>query len=768
MSSRKAFKKSVLALTCGSVILSYGATAQGQERSRAIDALLEETVVTARRKDKAEELQSVPVAVSAFSESQLDNMQFSDLSDITAHVPNAHAQLNLTYVGYVNFNIRGMGPLGSTLSDEPTVGVFVDGVYQAISAGILMDSFDIESMEILRGPQGTLFGRNVTGGAVLMRTTKPTEEFRAKIKASAGNFGAYSIAGLVSGPLAGDSVLGKLAVFYDSRDDFIDSVNKGKALAPNSDDLGEKEQWNVRGALTFRPSDTTEITLRAESMRSDQDPLPTDSLPGRPLDVAGLNAAYGALFSPDGIVGPEFDDRDKHGNDIGSELATTDLDSASLDISMELGGGTLQSITAWRDFEQGDMQQDFDNSMVPLFEIWEHEITQEQFSQEFIYNTELTDSLSMTAGLYYFDQEVTNDDFRISAGFFAGPGNRGAHIMYAVDHQVFGAFASFDYAVTDKFNITLAGRFTDEEKDATITNLGAYAASGGTVGCSADGALAMVYTGVNVKDTIDFSSCIPSYEGDESWSNFTPKVGLQYFISDDTQVYASYSKGFRSGGFSTRGTMFSDPIFDEEQVDAYEIGLKHDWSNGARVNISLFNNEYSDLQENIFLSVETGEQITRNAAEATIKGGELEVMIPIAGRLLLQGSLGCTDAEYDEYTEGVTDFSGKKMRGVAEWQRDLSLIYDQPIGNGMSLTFRAAYSYLDERHYTTDNTGYLAPDHESYDASVSLSSDNWRITAYGKNLGNDTEGGPGTDVGFWVVTSPYMQRTYGVELTYEM
>ncbi len=757
-------------LVFGALCLSgaYSSSNAADNPSGAISAMMEEVVVQARRKDDAEALQSVPLAVSAFSEDQLDAMLYTDLGDITQMVPNATAQQNVTYVNYVNFNIRGMGPLGSALSDEPTVGVFVDGVYQGTSAGILMDNFDMESIEILRGPQGTLFGRNVTGGAALLRTTAPSDEYRAKVKVRAGNFGAWSVAGLVTGPLVEDVLLGKLAILHESRDDFIDAVNKGKALSPNTDDLGEKDQWNIRAALTWRPSDEVEITFRAESMRSEQDPMPTDSLPGRPLAVANLNAAYGALFSPDGIVGPSYDDWDKHGNDIGSEPAETELDSFSVTGTWELGNGSLRSITAWREFEQGDMEQDFDNSMVPLFEIWEHEITQEQLSQEFVYNTSLSDSLSMTAGLYYFDQEVTNNDFRISAGFFGGPGNRGAHITYAVDQQVLGLFASFDYAVNDKLNLTFAARYTDEEKDAEISNVGAFAASGGTVGCSADGAFAMLYTGVNPKDTIDFSTCIPSYDGDESWSNVTPKFGIQYLLSNDTQFYASYTKGFRSGGFSTRGQLGTDPLYDEEEVNAFEVGLKHDFENGARLNLAIFNNEYDDLQENIFLSVATGEQITRNAAEATIQGFELETWIPLGERFLLQASAGYTDAEYDDYTDGVTDFSGNTMRGVPELQYTIGLIYDQPIADDMNLTMQAFYNYLDERHYTTNNLGYIAPEHENVNASISVSSGNWRVTAFGKNLTNDTEGGPGTDVSFWVVTTPYMPRTYGLEVTYEM
>ena len=730
-----------------------------------LSAIIEEIVVTsARRKNVAEDAQNVPISVSAFTQNQLDAMQFANLEDITARVPNANAETNATYPGFINFNIRGMGVRGSAVSDEPTVGVFIDGVYQGVSAGGLFDTFDMESVEVLRGPQGTLFGRNVTGGAVLMRTTAPSEEYSAKFKASVGNYGAHSLAGVVTGPLQPD-LLAKVAFFYNQRDDYIDAINEGNPLAPNAGDLGEKDQIALRTAFTWLGDGYT-ATLRAEHMTADEDPVPTDNAPGRQLDADGLNASFGAL-SPTGIIAPPFGEYEEHGSDTGLETPRTELTSASLDVSWDIGEGALQSITAWRDFSQEDMEQDFDNSLVPLFEIWEHEITQSQVSQEFIYNTSLSEQWGVTAGLYYFDQEITNNDFRISGGAFGGTGS---HILYATDQSVLGLFASFEYAMSERLSLTLAGRYTSEEKEAEISNVGAYAASGGTVGCSADGAADILDTGANPRDTIDFASCTPSYVGDESWSNFTPKLGLQYFISDDTQAYATYSKGFRSGGFSTRGQYGSDPVFDEEQVDAYEVGIKHDFTGGARVNFALFQNEYSDLQENIFLSVATGEQITRNAAEATVKGAEFEGQVLIGDRLLVQGSLGYLDAKYDQYTDGVEDFSGQQLRGIPEWHRDLGLTYELPVSNALNLTLRASYHFRDELQNTANNEGYVSPDRELFHASASLGSTDgrWKVTAFGKNLGNNASEGGATDVGFWVVTVGYMPRTYGVELVYQL
>ncbi|MBT8078210.1 MAG: TonB-dependent receptor [Gammaproteobacteria bacterium] len=754
-----------LALITISLVMSSAPTTVSAQNTKTADVLLDEIVTTARRKDQAEKLQTVPVAVSAFNQDQLDAMQFLNLADVSAVVPNADAQENLTYPGFINFSMRGTGVRGSALSDEPTVGIFIDGVYQGIGAGMYLDTFDMESVEMLRGPQGTLFGRNVTGGAVLMRTTAPSEEFSARVKAAAGNFGALSIGGVVSGPISEGKVLGKLAVFHNQRDDYVDNISVGNALAPNAADLGELDQQIFRGALTWLVSDKTEVTIRAEHMVSDQDAGILDNLDERALGADGLNAGFGALNPPSNIVAPAFGDADKTGGDVGAEVPRTELDSFSVDIVWEIGSGTLQSITAWRDLSQEDMQQDFDNSLLPLFEIWEHEITQEQISQEFIYNNAINDKISVTAGLYYFDQEVTNNDFRVSRGAFGGTG---AHITYAVDHTVAAGFASFDFALSENWNLTAGGRFSREEKTAAISNVGAFAASGGTVGCPADGALPILVSGVNPKDSIDFSTCVPSFNGDNDWSNFSPKVSIQYLISDNSQVYGSYSRGFRSGGYSTRGQLGTDPLYDEESIDAFELGIKHDFANGSRLNAALFHNTLDDMQRNVFLSVATGEQITRNAAEATIRGAEVEAWIPLGAQFFVQGSLGYVDAEYDSYTDGVTDFSGNMIPGIGEWQRDLSLIWDVPIGDDYRLVFRGAYHFRDEYHNTDNNEGYISPDRTWYDASITFGAGNWSIKAFGKNLNDEFTQGPATDVGAWVVTSGYLPRTYGVEFIYEV
>lgn len=756
--------KVLLATAC--VIPTQEVMAQdGSKHGSSIAALLEEVVVKARRKDNAEALQDVPVAISAYSSDQLDAMQMVDLADITASVPNANAEGLGTYPGYVNFNIRGMGTLGSTISDEPTVGVFIDGVYQGVAAGILLDSFDLEAVEILRGPQGTLFGRNVTGGAALVRTSLPTGEFSAKVKLAAENHGATQVSAVVSGPIIDDKLLGKIAIFDKQREDYIDNFNKANPLTPNADDLGEQDQQIYRGALTWRASEDVEVTFRAEHMESDEDSLVQ-------YNMAGI----GALVGPEnlalmGLPAGKYDDPEETGGDVGGAVPHSELDSASIEVNWSLGKGELTSITAWRDFTQEDMQQDFDNSALQGFEIFDHAIGQEQISQEFIYNVTLSDHVSLTSGLYYFQQDVSNRDWRIAGGSFGGTGR---HVASDLNHTVMGIFSSLDIAMSDQWSLSLGGRFTKEKKEVALTRIGAFAGTGGAAGCAADGGSTATSPTGNIRDTINFDSCTADFEDKKEWANFTPKVGLQYLVSDSSQIYGSWSRGFRSGGFSVRADYQTNPAFNEEMVDAYEIGFKHDFDNGARLNGAVFYNEFEDLQRTAFDPV-TGSQVTRNAAEAVVQGAELEGMMPIGDHLVLQASLGYTDAElvsFDNNGDGQVDIDGTQMPGVPHWQRDLMAVYELPLFDAMTLTFRAAYHYRGALEVTDDNRGsfggLVSQARETYDASISLASDEkgWRITAYGKNLTNVTTGGLISDAGFWAVETSYAPRTYGAELIY--
>ena len=713
--------------------------------ARTTAMLVEEVLVTARKRTDLESVQDVPLAVSAFSGDQIEAMFAVDLTDITANVPNASAYSVSTFPGYVNFFIRGMGVHGSVLSDDPAVGVFVDGVYQGVSAGILFDSFDLEAVEILRGPQGTLFGRNVTGGAALLRTRKPTEEFSARVRVIGGNDGNLQGAVSISGPLVEGKLLGKIAVFHTQLDDWMDNP---AGNAAGFDDLGELDQQVFRGALTLLASDAFTADLRFEIGQSEEDPLANWALDNTLLlgvqPIPGVSEAA-ARDSDDPIA-----------NGVNDHPLEVEWTSGSIELNWDLPRGSLKSITALRELEQEDLTQDFDGSVLALFELNNTFIEQEQFSQELIYNLDVTETIDLTAGFFYFDQEFTYGERRFGALFAAAGGGLMAHSE--TDHQVVGLFAQADIALSEQWILTLGGRQSWEEKDVQLGQFGS------SVSCTGFGGT-------------DPSTCAFNFTGGDDWSNFTYKAGIQFLATENAQLYASYSRGFRSGGFNVRQNAGSVPgPYDEEIVDAIEVGAKADLAGGrVRINASLFFNEFDDLQRTVIAA--DGFQTVSNAAEATIKGIELETSWMIVDGLLLQANMGVIDAQLENFVNPRAGtggaplvIDGTNLPFVPEWQREVHLTYDIPLGAG-SLTLRGTYRYVDSVESTDDNLGFPGSSYEEYDVSIAYApnSSRWRIVAFGKNLTDNIENSliinlqnPG-----WIINQARNPARYGVELLME-
>lgn len=727
------------------VIFLSGGPATAAERSGSVATLMEEVEVTARRKSNTEKIQDIPVAVSAFTGDQIEAMFASDLNDITASVPNAAAIENNSFPNYVNFFVRGIGVAGTVISDDPTTGVFVDGVYQGISAGVLLDTFDLESVEILRGPQGTLFGRNVTGGAAVINTLGPTEQCEGRVRLMAGNDGAQELSLRYSGPMVEDKLLGKAAVFYKANDDWADNPSGNAA---GFDDLGEREQVVVRGGLTWLISDTVTADFRVESGDSEDDPLPISAIDN--------TALLGAQPIP-GLSEVAFEDSDDPiANGVNTDPVETEWSSASVEINWDLGKFNLKSITGWRDYEQNGLAQDFDGSTVALFDVNNSFIEQDQISQEFLLNIDVSDNVSLTTGLFYFDQSWEYGERRFGALFGAAGG---LHAHATGDHQVTGLFAQADIGFGDSWTLTLGGRYSQEDKDVAIGQFGAGLVDG-TFNCTD-------LVGTDPRD------CPPNFFGDEDWSSFSPKVGIQYVFDDDTQAYASWTRGFRSGGFNIRQNVGVVPgPYDEETVDAFEVGLKSDFADGnLRTNISLFMNEFEDLQRTVVN--QDGFQSVTNAAEAEISGAELELSWLIGDAFLLQLATGYIDAELQNFVNprggpggAPLVINGTSLPFVPEWQHKLNLTYDVALGNN-DLTFRAGWQFFDETQSTDDNLGFPSDDFSSIDLSVSYANadSDWQVTLFGKNIEDEIRNeqitsaiNPG-----WILTGSRNPARYGIE-----
>ncbi len=684
------------------------AQAQGAQ-----DAFVEEIIVTATKRAGGQEVQDVPVAVTALGEEQIDALYLRDLKALGYGIPNVQLEDIGTTRGVANFSIRGLGINSSIPSIDPTVGVFVDGMYYGINGGVVFDTFDLAGVEVLRGPQGILFGRNVTGGAVLLQTSRPTEELSVKAKAAVETGNNVVTSGVFSGPLSeSGNLLGKIAVYHNKDGGWHTNDFDGS-------DFGEADTRMIRTGLTWRATDSLEFLLRTENGRSEGD------------GPAGQN---GGLFSRE-TFNFAIDEPGSYDNEWDHAILETTLDVA-------FGNGEIVNILAWRDYES-DSTGDIDAS--PSFLFHSEALTQQdQLSNELRYSGSFGDFF-VTSGVYYLTQdlnyiEVRNFGPSIQAALGAPPRIVGGGIQ---DQTTWGVFTQVDWQLSDQLTLNFGGRYSAEEKEVQIATLGLGLAQGAAACTIANGC--------------DFFNLID----EEDWSSFTPKVGFQFRSNDVTQIYGFYTRGFRSGGYNLRNT---DPTaspgpFDQETQDSFELGLKTDLLEGrVRLNAAVFYNTIEDMQREVNEAAATGVvQIIRNTADATIQGFDLEGRFFVTDSLTATVNAGYVDGQYDEV---IFDISGDDVVNeedealdiprLAPWSYGATLIYDRDIGNGMVVNALLSFNRRDPAAYTDNNLGQLK-EADMLDASLSLylMDRALKLSAYGKNLKDEVTIGGDTQLGFF-------------------
>jgi iron complex outermembrane receptor protein len=727
----------VIVLSALSAGLMVSGAAHAQTANKGSKAFLEEIIVTATKRAGGMEVQDVPVAISAYNESQLDAMYIRDLKAIGFSAPSVQLEDIGTARGVANFSIRGLGINSSIPSIDPTVGVFVDGMYLGLNAGVVLDIFDLEGIEVLRGPQGILFGRNVTGGAVLLRTTRPGEELsvNARVAYETGNNKYLST--VVSGPLT-DRIGGKVGIYYNDDGGWFTNLYDGS-------DFGKARTKMYRGALTFKMSDDMDLIVRAEHGDSDGD--------GPASQNAGLYRADSFDFSID--YRGYYD---------------TNWDMAIAEFTWDVGPGDGQivNILGWRQYDSltgGDI----DASPISFFHA-PASTKQNQWSNELRYTASIGDAY-LTAGMYYFTQDVDYRERRIllesilpTPRDFTGGGDQ--------SQDTVAFFTNLDVKMTDDITLNLGARYTEEKKEAKIANIPLN-------GCVVGG------------------GCTFNYQDDKSWSSVSPKIGVQITPSEYTQIYAFWTKGFRSGGYNLRHTAVLVPNepFDQEEQNSYEVGLKKDIAGGrVRINAAAYLNKMTNLQREINLAdpVVGVVQLIRNTSDATITGFDLEASAALSDNLFLRGTFGYVDGSYDEVRydlngDGVINEADKQlaMPRLAPHSYGAELIYSRDVGFG-TFTAQASGYRRDSAAYTDNNRGQLRAV-DMFDASIGLTfmDDRMKLSLFGKNLkdestiGGDTQlppnfpGGPASLVpayaGSGATFSPLNKgRIYGIELQYRM
>jgi len=697
------------------------------------DSLLEEIVVTATKRAGGIDAQDAPVAVTAYSASQLDAMHIRDLKALGYSAPSVQLEDIGTTRGTANFSIRGLGINSSIPSIDPTVGVFVDGMYYGVNAGIVLDTFDLESVEVLRGPQGLLFGRNVTGGAVVMNTTRPTEEFSVNARAAFETGDNRYLSAVLTGPIS-DAIGWKFAVYNNDDGGWFTN------LANGNDSFGEAETTIVRGALEFDVNDSFDLIVRAEHGQAEGDGPAAKNRGCIAVAVPGLCAGQYGAESFDFAVNEEgFYD-----NEWSHVIAEGNFDVA-------FGDGTITNILAYREYESSNLG---DIDATPVFLFHAPTITeQDQLSNELRYSGGW-DSVYLTTGLYYFTQDISYlENRQIPPAGFPPPGITGGGLQ---DQTTWGLFAQADIQLSDSIVLNVGGRYTEEEKDVQIASIPLNLCT--LTGCA----------------NFDFNDS-------RKWDNFTPKIGIQIMPDEDTQYYAFWTKGFRSGGYNMRHTAVAIPneAFDEEEQRSVEIGMKKDFADGkVRANVSLYRNRIDDMQRELNLAdpIVGVVQLIRNTADATIKGIDAEVTAALSDNLVLKANLGYVDGEYNEILFDIsgdgqideTD-SGLEIPRLSPWSYGAELIYQRETSWG-SFTAQASGYRRDPSFYTDNNRGTLR-EADMFNARVGLGfmEDSLLVSAFGKNLKDEVTIGGDTQLPFFpgATFSPLNKgRVYGVEVQY--
>jgi iron complex outermembrane recepter protein len=710
---------------------------------------LEEVKVTARRRE--ESLQDTPVAVTVVTSEQLEDMQISGTTDLDKVVPNLQFHSYGTLTGNnsaAQVFIRGIGQTDATPAVDPGVGLYIDDVYMGRSVGGAMEMRDIATTQVLRGPQGTLFGRNTIGGAVLLTTNGPGENAGNTLRASLGEdnlvdaFGAFDI-------LDNGQWSARISGGLRKRDGYVTRTYDGV-------DLGDENSVNGQLALRYRPNDDLSFTLRFDGARENENgsPFVFHSINEAALfvGVASINAGCPNILDglpPPTLVGPLANVN--CGNDaqyrgpftnggtapVFSELRNRGTSLvAAWDVSDSL---TLKSITADRTLRWAGAR-DADNTPLLILHTNYHSRS-EQFSQELqaIYNGQMFDGV---VGLYYFDE----DSFDRLLVPISNPGTSYDTQRVSLGTSAKAAFTEWTYAVTDRLSATAGLRVTREKKSlqATMFNVSpATAAEPATPPT----ALCPFNQGPATQTGCLFLSTTPFKL---KFKDTTASASVQYRWNDAAMTYVSYSEGFKSGGFNQRYNAAppgNAPIsFGAETATTYEFGVKLNPMPGLRVNAAVFTTDYDNIQMTYRLGVVP---LLFNAGKASIDGGELEVSWSPTKRLHIDASAGYLDSGFDSITPPppfglvtptATANLNSRLPFTPDWTTHVGIAYEFPVSNGWTLTPRLDTSFTGAQFFDAGNSVQISQTGgvTLWNGALVLESPdaNWRIALNGQNLGN--------------------------------
>lgn len=763
-----ALRLSIAAILATQLPMQAGAQSSEQAGAEAAVTSIESVVVTARRRE--ESLQDVPVAITALTADQLQTQNVRTLEDMTAFAPNIKVNAGRATSSTINAYIRGVGQNDPLWGFEPGVGIYIDDVYIARPQGALLDVYDVERIEVLRGPQGTLYGKNTIAGAIKYVTRDiATGEPALNVSATGGSYNQREIKIGGSLPVVQDHVFLGAAVAYLRRDGYGELVDDGRPRAYNrvGQDVSDKDVLAARANATFLWGESSRLRILADTVQDN-----SNATGGQRLNDLTIAAGPAAGTYP--RLNDRYDqrtdmpvDRDRF---INKGIAATYTQSLTDTLDLKIVGA----------YREGEGRQfiDFDELNANLFQVpAQYSDHQSSGEVQLTYTGELVKGV---AGVYYFTGNA-------KGAFDASLGTLGLTSLTkgSVDTDSIAVYFDTTWALTERLNLNLGARWNEDDKKASV--------------------FVAQYIGVLAPDqTLFDENNLPpgfalfavqsDYTNDRSFSNVSPRVGLDFRVNDDLMLYVSYAEGFKSGGFDMRGNQLANPNtvngYDAETADNFEAGMKSTWFDDTlQLNLTAFYTPYRDIQittqEFVLINGNpTNATAVLNAGKQVNQGVELEALWrPLAG-LTLALNVGYLDAEFKEFfTACPTPTPGCRVDlssfnepiNSPDWTTFLGATYEWSLGAG-TMNLHAGYQYRSATKVA--NTTASVTDQGAYDIldlgiAYTTANDAWRFAVEGKNILDEEYRVAGYDFGTAGPTGGFSQigfygppRTVSVTATY--
>ncbi|MFT6265459.1 MAG: outer membrane receptor protein involved in Fe transport [Oleiphilaceae bacterium] len=771
--------------------------------------MLEEVIVTATK--RAVGMQDVPIALSVMSGEKIAEAGITNLEDMAVFMPNVHIAEGSSSDSIF---IRGIGS-GINFGFEQSVGTFIDGIYFGRAQASRSSFLDIERVEVLKGSQSTLFGKNTIAGAISITTAKPTDEFEGSVQlAVEPEFGGQRATLTLSGPIT-DNFGARLVIQDEQSDGWMDNG------AINQDEQ-QKDNQVGRLVLAWQPTENLDVGFKYETGSSDT--TGTNEV----ISVASTAAA--AFYT---TADPNFAQNSGFGYDKseatfgagtprrGEAYHDSDWDISTLTVEWALGEHTLKSITGYVDYSF-ETARDSDYSAIKSLHRYRDE-SHKQFTQEFLLSSPQSDTFEYLAGLFYQDEELQHNrstDVSLQAlfnagvglppvtasGLFDGTGNN----TFNQDAQTTSAFFEGTFHLSDTLRVIAGVRYSEDEKEFDKSAIVAPLFTTGP----ASPLLTSVYADtLRLTRAHDFrdgvaqvfdatapnSLAITDLNTERKEEHVTGDLTVQWDFSEDTMLYAKYGNGYKAGGFDEDNAQANVDAqeYEDENSESIEFGAKMDlWEGRGRLNIALFHSEFEDVQVSTFDG--TAGFIVGNAAESEVDGIELDGMFAVSEEITIFGAIAFLDANYKSFTDAactaqqtidhaaaggtntrancLNDLSGERLQFAADMSANFGITYNTEITDSLELGLGADVMYTEDFDTAADADPVLVQDaYTKVNARISLGDidGTWSLALLGKNLTDETTSGWGNDIPlgsfgfdnsfFQVIDAP---RSYEVQATY--